>query len=203
MKLFACIVILVIVMGCVPKRLSKEEGERVPLCQALPVTLSRYQGVSSLQAQVLLKLGARDEYYLMRGLLLYERPARLRLRLTSTLGGTVGEVIYSDGLLYVLLPVEGKIFMGWIGGKNSQKGGTIFLKLSYRNYEQIGRKRLPTRIYGEVEGKRIRFELRLKDLQIDLPLPEGVFSPTTGGWEVHPLEDLKDFISTPRAEEGP
>ncbi|MBW2040198.1 MAG: hypothetical protein JRI46_11535 [Deltaproteobacteria bacterium] len=197
------IITIALVMGCVPKRLPEAEMEKVPLSQALAAALSRYHGVSSLQARLFVKVEVREELHLLRGVLLYERPVRLRLRLTSTLGATVGEVIYSEGLLHIILPSEKKIYMGWIGQGDSRGGDTLILKMAYKDYQEIGGGRFPTRIYGEVEGKGIRFELRLKGPHVDLPLPEGAFVPITAGWEVYPLADLKGLLSKTGVEEGP
>ncbi len=206
MKFLRCclisVIILAVVMGCVPKRVPEGEWEKIPLSQVLPVTLMRYQDVSSLQARLFVKLEIREEFYLLRGVLLYERPAHLRLRLASSLGGTVGEVIYSEGLLYILLPTEGKIYMGWLEQGTRRGEDTLFLKMSYQEYNETGTGGFPTRIYGEVEDKGIRFELRLKEPQVDLPLPEGAFVPITAGWEVHPLADLKELLPRSGVEEG-
>jgi len=191
-------IIIIVLMGCIPKKLPEGDVEKIPLSLALTRVLERYQGVQSLQAQLFAKVEVREEFHLLRGALLYERPAHLHLRLTSALGGTVGEVIYSKGFLSLLMPSEGKIYMGWIGEGDTQGGDTIFLTITYRDYQEIGGERVPTRIYCELEEKG----LRLKDPHVNLPVPEGAFVLTTDGWEVYPLEDLKGLLFTPGIGEG-
>jgi hypothetical protein len=188
-------VILAFAVGCVPKRIPVEKGERIPLSQVLPQTLKRYEGVNTLQSRLFVQLDLRDEYYVLQGVLLYERPGRLRLRLSTNFGGTVGEVIYNEGLIFIILPSEGKIYRGWIGEGKNPKGETLFLTIAYTNDDETKGLDFPTRISGEGEGMGIRFDMKLKDPQVDLPLPEGAFVPPAGGWEIHPLEDLKDLLN--------
>jgi hypothetical protein len=195
-------IIIVELIGCVPKKLPEGDVEKIPLSLALTRVLKRYQGVHSLQAQIFAKVEVREEFHLLRGALLYERPAHLHLRLTSALGGTVGEVIYSKDFLSLLVPSEGKIYMGWIGKGDSQGGDTIFLTITYGDYQEMGGERFPTHIYCEIEEKGVRFELRLKEPQVNLPLPEGAFVLTTAGWEICPLEDLKGLFFKPGSGEG-
>ena len=195
------IVMLALTAGCMPKRILEEKGERIPLSQVLTKTLKRYEGVNTLQARLFVKLDLRDEYYILQGILLYERPARVRLRLTTNFGGTVGEVIYNEGLLCILLPSKDKIYQGWIEEGEIPKSETLFLSIAYSDDVEIGGLGFPTRISGEGEGMGIRFDVKLKDPQVDLPLPEGAFSPPTAGWEIHPLEDLKDLLQKIEAQE--
>jgi hypothetical protein len=198
------IVMLALTAGCMPKRMPEEKGKRIPLSQVLTTTLKRYAGVNTLQTRLFVQLELKGEYYILRGILLYERPACLRLRLTHDLGGTVGEVIYNEGLLFLLLPTEEKIYQGWIEEGESQKAETLFLTMVYSDYaERAKGPTFPTRIYGQAEGMEVRFDMKLKDPQVDLPLPQGAFCPPTAGWEIHPLEDLKDLLHKMGAAGGP
>jgi hypothetical protein len=193
-------IMLALAAGCVPKRMPEEKGERIPLSQVFTHTLKRYEGISTLQSRLFVHLDLRDEYYILHGVLLYERPARLRLRLTTNFGGTVvGEVIYNEGLLCLILPSEEKIFRGWIEERDNPQADTLFLAMTYTDEGERG---FPTRISGEGEGMGISFDIKLKDPQVDIPLPQGAFAPPPGGWEVHPLEDLKYFLHKIEAGAG-
>jgi hypothetical protein len=206
MKLIKWFVIVIIMLaltaGCMPKRIPEDRGERIPLSQVLTQTLKRYEGVNTLQSRLFVQLDLRDEYYVLQGVLLYERPARLRLRLTTNFGVTVGEVIYNEGLIYILLPSEEKIFRGWIEEGENPKAETLFLIMAYNDDEEIEELGFPTRISGEGEGMEIWFDIKLKDPQVDLPLTEDAFIPPTGGWEIHPLEDLKLLLQVIKAGTG-
>ena len=196
-------VILALTAGCMPKRLPEGKGERIPLSQVLTQTLKRYEGVTTLQARLFIKLEPGDDYYVLRGVLLYERPAHLRLRLTTSMGGTIGEVIYNEGLLAFILPTKGTIYQGWIGEEGHRNMETLFLVIMYDDYAELGGRRFPTRIYGEGEGLKMRFDIQLKDPQVDITLPEGAFTTPTAGWEIHPLEDLKDLMAGSEVRQGP
>jgi hypothetical protein len=194
---YGVIVLIVLAMtaGCAPQRLPLEKGERIPLSQVLAQTLIQYKGINTLRAQLFIQLELRDEYYVLRGVLLYERPDRLRLQLASSLGGTVGEVIYDGGLVFILLPTKGRIYQGRIEEGEGQEEDSLFLTMIYNDYEEMGGRRFPTRIYGEGDGMAVRFNVKLKDAQVDIVLPEGAFTPATAGWEVHPLSELKDLLT--------
>ena len=184
-------VMLALATGCVPKRMPEGKGERMPISQVLTQTLMRYEGINTLQSRLFVHLDLRDEYYILQGVLLYERPARLRLRLTTNVGGTVGEVIYDEGFLLILFPSEEKVFRGWLGEGENPQAEPLLLTMAYSDREGRG---FPTRISGEGEEMGIRFDIKLKDPQVDLPLPQEAFSLPPGGWEVHPLEDLKFLL---------
>jgi hypothetical protein len=185
--------ICAMVLGCAPKRMPEEKGERVPLSQVLPVIATKYQGVRSLQAQVTAKLEVQQEVYLLQGILLYENPSSLRLQLAMRLGPTAGEVIYRDGLLMILVPSEGKLYQGRL--QETREGEeALVLTMSFQDYQDTEHGSVPLRVCGETHDAGLRFELRLKDLKVNAPLPAGAFAPRTGGWEVHPLADLKELL---------
>jgi hypothetical protein len=188
------LVLLAMTAGCAPQRLPLEKGEKVPLDQVLAQTLIQYKGINTLRAQLFIQLELRDEYYVLRGVLLYERPDRLRLQLTSSLGNTVGEVIYDQGLLSILLPSKERIYQGSLEGGEGRGGDALFVTMIYDDYAEIGGTRFPTRICGEGEEVAIRFNVKLKAPQVDIALPEGAFTPPTAGWEVHPLSELKGLF---------
>ena len=196
------IIMLAVTVGCAPKRLPEEKGEKIPLSQFFTTTLKRYEGVNTLQTHLFVRLSVRGNVYPLQGLLLYERPARLRLRLTTSVGGTVGEIIYSDGLLAILLPTEKKIYRGLIEAESNPGAESLFLIMTYTDYAEMQGRSFPTRIYGEAEDMEIRFEMKLKDPQVDITLAEGAFTPVAKGWEFHPLSDLKDLLTSIELGEG-
>lgn len=197
----ALILLLAMTAGCELQRPSAEKGERIPLPQVLQQTLGHYEGINTMQAHLFIQLELRDEYYVLRGILLYEKPARVHLQLSSSLGNTVGEVIYDEGLLSILLPSKERIYQGRIEEEESRAGDSLFLTMIYDDYEEIEGRRFPTRIYGEGEGIPLRFNVRLKDPQVDIELPGGAFTPPAAGWELHPLSELKGVLTGIEAKE--
>ena len=187
-------------LGCVPQRMPEEAREKVPLSQVIPLITTQYQGARTLQAHVSLKLEVQDEFYLLQGFFLYENPASLRLQLATNLGPTVGEMIYTDGFLMILVPSAERIYQGRLQ-ETRQEEEVLSLVMSFQDYMDTEQGRFPARLYGETEGGVFRFELRLKEPKIDEPLPSGAFVPHTAGWEVHPLSDLKELLSYVRSGE--
>jgi hypothetical protein len=203
MRFVQCGVLIVLTMtaGCTPQRLPLEKGERIPLSQVLQQTLRHYEGINTLQTQLFIQLELRDEYYVLRGVLLYENPSRLRLQLSSSLGGTVGEVIYNEGLLSLLLPSKGRIYQGRIEEGEDKGRDSLFLIMIFNDYAEMGGRRFPTRIYGEGEEMGLRFNVRLRDPRVDCVLPEGAFITPTARWELHPLSELKGLFPGSEREE--
>jgi hypothetical protein len=194
--------ICTLVLGCAPKRIPKGAGAKVPLSQVLPVIAMQYRGVRSLQAQVTVKLEVRQEFYLLHGVFLYENPSSLRLQLASSLGPTLGEVIYVDGLLMILVPSEGRLYQDRLQAIGPEEEALSF-SMSFQDYEDTEDGRFPLRLHGEAEGAGLRFELRLKEPKVNCALPAAAFAPSTAGWEVHPLADLKELLDANSGEMRP
>jgi outer membrane lipoprotein-sorting protein len=198
----ALFLLLAVIAGCAQQRPPLEMGEKIALPQVLQQTLGHYEGINTMQAQLFIQLELRDEYYVLRGVLLYEKPARVHLQLSSSLGNTVGEVIYNDGLLSILLPSKERIYQGRIEEEEGKAGDALFLTMIYNDYEEREGTRFPTRIYGEGEEMAIRFNVKLKDPQVGIALPEDAFIAPTAGWEVHPLSELKGLFPSIEGKEG-
>jgi hypothetical protein len=197
MKLHAYTLIMAIlcavVVGCAPQKMLPEGGETVPLDRVFAEITRHFQeaGVASLQTQASLKLEVQGEYYVLQGPFLYENPDSLRMRYTVvSLGPTVGEIIYTDGLLQILVPSEGKLYQGRL-----PENSFLFLTVRFRDYQDAPSGRFPTNISGDLEAMGLRFELRMKEAQINLPLPPGAFDPGQTAWKIYPLADLEEFIA--------
>ena len=194
MKLHAYALVMVmlcaVVLGCAPQKILQEGRETVPFAQVFAEITRQYQGVDSLQAQASLKLEVQGEYYVLRGPFLYEKPDSLRMRFAVSLGPTVGEIIYTNGLVQVLVPSEEKLYQGRL-----QEGSPLFLTMRFQDYQDAQPGRFPMTISGDLEAMGLKFELRMKEPRINLPLPPGAFAPGQTGWKVYPLADLKEFLA--------
>jgi hypothetical protein len=186
------VMICAVVLGCAPKKMPEEAGEMIPLSQVFPVITMKYQGVRSLLAQASLKLEVQGEYYVLQGPFLYENPDSFRMQLAVSFG-TVGEIIYANGLLQVLVPSQERLYQGRL-----QDIQGLFVMMSFQDYQGVEPGRFPTSVYGEVEAVGLRFELRLKEPQVNAPVPLGAFVPGPGqrGWKVYPLADIKELFTS-------
>jgi hypothetical protein len=194
MKLHAYMSILIIlsavIIGCAPRMMMQEGGEAVPLARVFAEITRRYQGVDTLQAWASLKLEVQGEYYALQGPFLYKNPGSLRMRFAAGLGPTMGEFIYTNGLLQVLVPSEEKLYQGMLPENSS-----LFLTMRFQDYQDAQSGRFPRDISGNLEAIGLRFELRMKEPQVNLPLPPGAFDPGQTGWKVYPLADLEKFVA--------
>jgi outer membrane lipoprotein-sorting protein len=179
-----------VILGCAPKWMPEEGKKTIPLAQVLPTITKKYQGVRSLQAQASLKLEVQGEYYVLQGPFLYENPDSFRMQLAVSFG-TVGEIIYTDGLLMILVPSKGTLYQGKV-----QEIKSLFLTMSFQDYQSTDQGRFPTSVYGELEAIGLRFELTLKEPKINAPVPTGAFAPAQTAWKVYPLADIKELFAS-------
>jgi len=189
-RCFIVTLILVVIMGCAPKRLRDEKSESVHLAHTLPSLLRKYQGVPSLYARLSLKVQLREQLHFARGMVVYARPERLRIKVTTPLGGTVGDIIFIEGFLRLILPAKGRAYCGRIDELDLKGYEQLTVEMTYGEYMNEGGWYFPTRIYAEVEKLGMRFELTLKDVQVSVSPPEGIFALTTGDFDVVPLAEL-------------
>jgi len=187
-------------MGCLPKRLERETRPR-PLADVVKSVTEAYQGVNSLTGRISVRALAEGEGYYAQGILWYEKPDSLRIRLTAPLGGTVGDVLTSRGLVYIALPATGKAFVGQVTGTSGASLGDLLVQVEYAEHEERDGVRVPTRIYGVVEPFSFRFDVKLKTFEVNRPLPDAVFGRAPEGYEYLPLSALKSFLGW-AAEEG-
>jgi outer membrane lipoprotein-sorting protein len=178
--------------GC-PKRVEMPPPEKPPFENPIVKLLEAFSSTESLQARASIRIDVvrnGDEMsFLLNGIVLYQKPDRLRLLGYHPLGMGLFDAIYRNGELSLLLPIQKKAYTGEVSQFEDliEKAGEI-IKVSSEKEE--GRD-VPSRIRIEVVEKEIRIDLRLKEIVINPSLPEDSFQwVAPKGVEVRPLTSL-------------
>lgn len=179
---------LALTMGCTTQMPVAQLGEEVPLSELFLYITRQFGGVETIRTHLSVQLEFGDEYYVLRGVMIYEKPGRLRLELASGLGGVVVELLHEEGVLSILLPSSGEIYQGVVPAEGCEGR----MRIVCDEYQDIGERRIPARISGE--GIGVVFRVRFTETEVDVPLPSGAFTMPQVGWKVRPLEELARIV---------
>ena len=178
--------------GC-PKRVPEiPPPEKLPFENPIIKLLEAFSSVESLQSRASIRIetvrNGEEMNFLLNGIVLYQKPDRLRLLGYHPLGMGLFDAIYRNGEFFLLVIPQKKAYTGEVSQFEDliEKAGEI--KVSSEKEE--GRD-VPSRIRIEVVEKEIRIDLRLKEIVINPSLSEDSFQwVVPKGVEVRPLTSL-------------
>jgi hypothetical protein len=179
---------MVLLSGC-PKKLTK-----IPSIEAPPVKdpvakfLESFSSAESLRAKASIRLDTvrkgEELKFLLNGVVLYEKPDKLRILGYHPFGMGVFDVLYRGGEFLLFSPLQNRAYTGEI----SEFGDLISkanIKISAEKPEGSD---IPDRIRIELPEKEIRVDLKLKEISINPPLPADAFQwVAPEGVDVRPL----------------
>ena len=187
-----CLIIMSLFLWGCPKRVEIPPPEKPPFENPIVKLLEAFSSTESLQARASIRIDVvrnGDEMsFLLNGIILYQKPDRLRLLGYHPLGMGLFDAIYHNGEFSLLLPIQKRAYTGEVSQFEDliEKAGGI--KVSSEKEE--GRD-VPSRIRIEVVEKEIRIDLKLKETVINPSLPEDSFQwVAPKGVEVRPLTSL-------------
>jgi outer membrane lipoprotein-sorting protein len=174
--------------GC-PKKLAK-----IPSIEAPPVKdpvarfLESFSSAESLQAKASIRLDTvrkgEELKFLLNGVVLYEKPDKLRILGYHPFGMGVFDVLYRGGEFLLFSPLQNRAYTGEV----SEFGDLISkanIKISAEKPEGSD---IPDRIRIELPEKETRVDLKLKEISINQPLPADAFQwVAPEGVDVRPL----------------
>jgi hypothetical protein len=177
--------------GC-PKRVEIPPPEKPPFENPIIKLLEAFSSTESLQARASIRIemvrNGDEMNFLLNGIVLYQKPDRLRLLGYHPLGMGLFDALYQNGEFFLLLPIQKKAYTGEVSQFEDliEKAGEI--KVSSEKEEGSD---VPSRIRIEVVEKEIRIDLRLKEIVINPSLSEDSFQwVAPKGVEVRPLASL-------------
>jgi len=190
--------ILLFLSGC-PKKLAKIPSFEAPRAKN-PVAelLAAFSSAESLQAKASIRLDTvrkgEELKFLLNGVVLYEKPDKLRILGYHPFGMGVFDALYRGGEFLLFSPLQNRAYTGEI----SEFGDLIAeanIKISAEKPEGSN---VPNRIRIEMQEKEPRVDVRLKEISINQPLPEDAFQwDAPEGVDVRPLAQ---FIKGKRLE---
>jgi len=190
--------ILLFLSGC-PKKLAKIPSfEAPPAKDPVAELLDAYSSAESLQAKASIRLDTvrkgEELKFLLNGVVLYEKPDKLRILGYHPFGMGVFDALYRGGEFLLFSPLQNRAYTGEISEFRDliEKAN---IKISAEKPEGSD---LPNRIRIEMPEKETRVDVRLKEMSVNQPLPEDAFQWTApDGVDVRPLAQ---FIKGKRLE---
>ena len=177
--------------GC-PKKVAK-----IPPIEAPPVTdpvaklLEAFSAVESLQAKASIRLDTVRKgealKFLLNGIVLYERPDKLRILGYHPFGMGVFDVLYRGGQFFLFSPLQNRAYTGEI----SEFADLIAKANIKMSTEKPEGSEVPDRIRIEMPEKETRLDVKLKEISVNRSLPNNAFEwVAPDGVEIKPLSQF-------------
>ncbi|OGP64246.1 MAG: hypothetical protein A2170_11050 [Deltaproteobacteria bacterium RBG_13_53_10] len=178
--------------GC-PKRIPESMIiERLPVENPMARLLGAFSAAESLQARASIRIdtvrSGEQMNFPLNGFILFQKPDLLRILGYHPLGVGLFDALYRNGEFLILIPPQKKAYIGEASQLEGllEEAGTIQISVEKRGGSEI-----PTRIWIEVEEKRTRIDIRLKDVVLNPQLPEDSFQwVVPEGVDVRPITRL-------------
>jgi outer membrane lipoprotein-sorting protein len=180
--------LLLFLSGC-PKKVA-----RIPSLEAPPVKdpmaklLEAFSSAESLQAKASIRLDTvrkgEELKFLLNGIVLYEKPDKLRILGYHPFGMGVFDALYRGGEFFLFSPLQNRAYTGEIS-----EFGDLIVKANIRiSTEKPEGSEVPNRIRIEMPEKETRVDVKLKEISINQSLPKDAFQwVAPEGVEIKPL----------------
>jgi outer membrane lipoprotein-sorting protein len=177
--------------GC-PKRVVQiPPPEKPPYENPMVKLLEAFSSAETLQARASIRIdtvrSGQEMNFLLNGVVLYQKPDKLRITGYHPLGMGLFDALYRSGEFFILSPLQKRAYTGEISEFED-----LFEKKDIRvSTEKAEGSEIPSRIRIEVAEKETSIELRLKGVTINTALPEDSFQwVVPAGVQVKPLARL-------------
>jgi len=174
--------------GC-PKKLTKIPSfEAPPAKDPVAKFLESFSSAESLQAKASIRLDTvrrgEELKFLLNGVVLYEKPDKLRILGYHPFGMGVFDVLYRGGEFLLFSPLQNRAYTGEVS-----EFGDLISKTNIRiSAEKSEGSDVPDRIRIEMPEKQTRVDLKLKEITVNRPLPADAFEwVAPEGVDVRPL----------------
>ena len=160
--------------GC-PKKVPIPSIEAPPVKDPMATLLEAFSSAETLQAKASIRLDTvrkGDELkFLLNGVVLYEKPDRLRILGYHPFGMGVFDALYRGGEFVLFSPLQNRAYTGEIS-----EFGDLIAKANVRiSTEKPEGSDVPDRIRIELPEKETRLEVKLKEISINHPLSKDAF----------------------------
>ena len=166
--------------------------EKPPYVNPLDKVVEILSFAESLQAKASIRIDmVRDGekmFFLLNGVVLYQRPDKLRIMGYHPLGMGLFDALYRNGEFFLLIPLQKRAFTGEVSqfDDSMKKVGEIRITSSKDEMRNI-----PNRVQINIVEKEIEIDLRLKEILVNQELPEDSFEwALPEGVDVKPLSRL-------------
>lgn len=168
--------LLVLFLSGCPKKLVKIPSMEVPTVKD-PVAklLDAFSSAESLQAKASIRIDTvrkgEELKFLLNGVVLYEKPDKIRILGYHPFGMGIFDVLYRGGEFLLFSPLQNRAYTGEIS-----EFGDLIAKANVKiSSEKTEGSEVPDRIRIEMPEKETRVDVKLKEISINPSLSEDAF----------------------------
>ncbi len=175
---FAVLVLFLMILllsGC-PKKIAKIPPVEVPpVRDPLAKLLEAFSSAESLHAKASIRVDTvrrgEELKFLLNGVVLYEKPDKLRILGYHPFGMGVFDALYRGGEFVLFSPLQNRAYTGEIS-----EFGDLIARANIRiSTEKPEGSNVPDRIRIELPEKETRLDVKLKEIIINQALPRDAF----------------------------
>jgi len=181
--------LLVLFLSGCPKKVAKIPSIEVPpVKDPMAKLLEAFSPADSVQAKASIRLDTvrkgEELKFLLNGIVLYEKPDKLRILGYHPFGMGVFDALYRGGEFFLFSPLQNRAYTGEIS-----EFGDLIAKANIRiSTEKAEGSEVPNRIRIEMPEKEIRVDVKLKEISVNQSLPKDAFQwVAPEGVEIKPL----------------
>ena len=181
--------LLVLFLSGCPKKVAKIPSIEVPpVKDPMAKLLEAFSPADSVQAKASIRLDTvrkgEELKFLLNGIVLYEKPDKLRILGYHPFGMGVFDALYRGGEFFLFSPLQNRAYIGEIS-----EFGDLIAKANIRiSTEKPEGSEVPNRIRIEMPEKETRVDVKLKEISINQTLPKDAFQwVAPEGVEIKPL----------------
>lgn len=180
--------LILFLSGC-PKKFAKIPSIEVPpVKDPMAKLLEAFSPADSVQAKASIRLDTvrkgEELKFLLNGIVLYEKPNKLRILGYHPFGTGVFDALYRGGEFFLFSPLQNRAYTGEIS-----EFADLIAKANIRiSTEKPEGSEVPNRIRIEMPEKETRVDVKLKEISINQSLPKDAFQwVAPEGVEIKPL----------------
>jgi outer membrane lipoprotein-sorting protein len=181
--------LLVLFLSGCPKKVAKIPSIEVPpVKDPMAKLLEAFSSADSVQAKASIRLDTvrkgEELKFLLNGIVLYEKPDKLRILGYHPFGMGVFDALYRGGEFFLFSPLQNRAYTGEIS-----EFGDLIAKANIRiSTEKAEGSEVPNRIRIEMPEKETRVDVKLKEISVNQSLPKDAFQwVAPEGVEIKPL----------------
>jgi outer membrane lipoprotein-sorting protein len=189
--ILSLLLLVLILSGC-PKKLVKIPSiEAPPVKDPMSKLLEAFSAADCLQAKASIRLDTVRKgealKFLLNGIVLYEKPDKLRILGYHPFGMGVFDVLYRGGEFFLFSPLQNRVYTGEIS-----EFGDLIAKANIKiSAERSEGSEVPDRIRIEMPEKETRLDVKLKEISVNQSLPSNAFQwVAPDGVEIKPLSQF-------------
>ena len=181
-------ILILFLSGCPKKVVKIPSIEAPPVKDPMAKLLEAFSSADSVQAKASIRLDTvrkgEELRFLLNGIVLYEKPDKLRILGYHPFGMGVFDALYRGGQFFLFSPLQNRAYTGEISEFRD-----LIAKANIRiSMEKPEGSQIPNRIQIEMPEKETRVDVKLKEISLNPPLPQDTFQwVTPEGVEIKPL----------------